>query len=168
MTDLLTLNCLVWGQDHNDMFQVTIARTQSIADLKERIKERKSPAFGHLPTDTLVLCILKKNVQLPTRFEGESVSSLVEELGDIFSPEYIHVVVQPPSPPGERHKRVTSMLAYCIPLSSLGHAIRTYYTTAELLGSRRPVRSHLSCRDPGERVGGVSQGCHQRENEAHI
>ena len=149
MTDLLTLNCLVWGQDHKHIFQVKIARTQSIADLKEQIKEKESPGFDHVSSNTLILSILN-DVQSVTPFGGESLSSLVEELGDLFSPQYIHVVVQPPSPPGERHKRVTSMLAYCIPLSSLGHAIRTYYTTAELLGSRRPVRSHLSCHDRSE------------------
>ena len=167
MTDLLTLNGLVWGQDHNDMLQVSIARTQSIADLKEQIKEKESPGFDHISSNTLILSIFN-DVQSVTPFGGESLSSLVEGLRDIFSPQYIHVVVQPPSPPGERHKRVTSTLAYCIPLSPLGHAIRTYYTTAELLGSRRPVRSHLSCHDRSEQVGGVSQGCHQRENEAHI
>ena len=50
---------VVWSlairQNRSYIFQVTLGRTKSIADLKEGIREKKKPAFDHVPADTLVL-----------------------------------------------------------------------------------------------------------------
>ena len=55
------------------------------------------------------------------------------------------------------HRHVTHFLPDCIPLSPLDIVIRTDDLRAELLGSRRPFRSHLSCRNCSEQVGGGPQ-----------
>jgi hypothetical protein len=111
MTRSLKLNCLVLGQDRSRVFQVTLNRTKSIADLKEGIKKKKKAVFDHVAADTLVLWKvsvrvdneLERDVESLTLAEEESLSSPIEELGDVFSPErgYVHVVVQPPPLPGE-------------------------------------------------------------------
>lgn len=105
MTDLLKLNCLVLGQ-----FQVTLSQTQSIADLKERIREKKKQTLTHAPANSLVLSKVsvrvdnkfKRNVESLNLVEEESpgLSLPIEELGDIFSPERgcLHVLVRTPRP----------------------------------------------------------------------
>ena len=94
----LKLNCSVFGQDRSQIFQVTLERTQSIADLKQEIKEKKKPAFDHVPADNLVLWKAsvgvdsnKRNVESLTLLGEESLYSLVKELGDVFSPEREHL-----------------------------------------------------------------------------
>jgi hypothetical protein len=80
MTHPLKLNCLVLGYDRSHIFQVTVARTQSIADLKEGIRSRYSRSFLW-KVSVRVNRNLKRNVESPTFVEEESPSSSVEELG---------------------------------------------------------------------------------------
>ena len=106
MTQTLKLNCLVLGQDTSHIFHVELVRNKSIADLKEGIREKKKPAFDHIPADTLVLWQVslrvdknfKRDLESLTLTEKESLSSSLEELGDVLSPEHghVHIVVQPP------------------------------------------------------------------------
>ena len=67
-----------------------------------------------------------------------------------------------------KRNHVTSMLANCIPLSPLNHPIRTDYLGTELLCSRRPFRSDLSCQDCGERVDWVSRLPSKRKRSPHL
>jgi hypothetical protein len=109
MTHRLTLNCLVLGQDRDHIFQVTLARTKSIADLKDAIKEKQKPAFDHVPAVTLVL--RKVSIPVDSNLEGnvqsvtlvKPLSLPLEELKKCFTPKrgHLHVVVQPPPAPGE-------------------------------------------------------------------
>ena len=111
MTRSLRLNCLVLGQDRNHIFEVSLSRTRPLAALKVAIRGEKQPAFDHVPAHSLVLwkvsirvdSNLKTNVESLTLIEEESLSSPVEQLRNIFSPQdgHLHVVVQPPPPPGE-------------------------------------------------------------------
>ena len=102
MTQTLKLNCLVLGQDSSHIFHVELNRNQSIADLKEGIREKNKPEFDHVPAHTLVLWKVSvpvdNKLESLTLSEKESLSSPLEELGDVFSPEHghVHVVVQPP------------------------------------------------------------------------
>jgi len=58
---MLTLNCLVFGEDEERIFTVKINNTENVATLKEMIKEEKKVAFGSVDADTLDLW----NVSLP-------------------------------------------------------------------------------------------------------
>jgi hypothetical protein len=51
----LELNCLVLGADISSIFPVKIANTESVGTFKELIKDKKRPAFDHVPADTLKL-----------------------------------------------------------------------------------------------------------------
>ena len=92
MTRFLKLNCLVLGQDRNNIFEVSLGRTQSLAALKVAIRRENKPAFDHVPADSLVLWKVsirvdsnfKTNVESLTLVEEESLSSPVEEVQNIF------------------------------------------------------------------------------------
>jgi hypothetical protein len=55
MSRTLELNCLVQGDDSRRVFQLEIASTKTVSALKDPIKDKKKPAFDHVPADTLVL-----------------------------------------------------------------------------------------------------------------
>lgn len=113
MASPLTFNCLVRGQDQTHIFQVNLLPTQTIADLKEGIKEKKKPVFDHVPADAIVLwnAIISVDNELVTTIESlnllegdaRSLSLPIMQSHHFYfrSPEYIHVVVQPPPLPGE-------------------------------------------------------------------
>lgn len=52
---MLALNCLVSSDDPDHMFTIEIANTKNVSALKDAIKEKRQPAFDHIPADTLVL-----------------------------------------------------------------------------------------------------------------
>ena len=52
---LLEINCLVHGEPRSHIFPVQIAATKTVGALKDTVKEKKQPAFDHVPADTLVL-----------------------------------------------------------------------------------------------------------------
>jgi hypothetical protein len=45
----------VQGDDHNETFQIGIAGTNTVGDLKKAIKKEKEPAFDQVAADTLKL-----------------------------------------------------------------------------------------------------------------
>ncbi len=104
MAHPLKLNCLVLGH-RNNVFQITLAPSQRIAELEAGIKEKKKPAFDQVPASDLVLWEvsvrlddkLKQNLESLTFVKEKRLFPPFKELGDIFSPEdgYLHVVVQP-------------------------------------------------------------------------
>jgi len=58
---MLTLNCLVFGEDEGRIFPVEIRNDKSVGSLKQAIKENKKAAFGSVDADTLDLW----NVSIP-------------------------------------------------------------------------------------------------------
>jgi hypothetical protein len=102
---LLEINCLVLGETHNHIFPVKIAGTESVGALKDAIKEKKRPAFDHVPADTLVLW----KVSLPfddsleeivKNFDGGEPLSPVDKLSNVLSnvdETDLHIVVKGPS-----------------------------------------------------------------------
>jgi len=112
----LELNCLVLGADISSIFPVKIANTESVGTFKELIKDKKRPAFDHVPADTLKLF----KVSFPVdddldatlkRFRPEHdpqngvhhLSVPVKRLRGVFGDpidEHLHVIVLPP-PAGE-------------------------------------------------------------------
>ena len=47
-TQLLSLNCLVLGDEPEKMFTVKILKTENATVLKDRIKEKKAPHLNHI------------------------------------------------------------------------------------------------------------------------
>jgi Crinkler effector protein N-terminal domain len=68
---LLELNHLVLGEDHSHVFPVTILASKTVGALKKAIKNKKKPAFDHIPADALILW----SVSIPAE----------ETLGEILS-----------------------------------------------------------------------------------
>ena len=105
MTHQFQLNCSVFGHDNDDVFQVTLDGTQSIADLKEAIKQKVKPTFGDIPAGALTLWKVdskhKKGDETLTRFDEKFLSFPMKELENIFPRECLHVFVGLPAVPGE-------------------------------------------------------------------
>ena len=55
MPNILELNCLVSGDNRGRIFTIEIGDNKNVSTLKDVIKEKKHPAFDHVPADTLVL-----------------------------------------------------------------------------------------------------------------
>jgi hypothetical protein len=51
----LKLNCLVLGDDPSHVFTIEIVDSKNVSALKELIKDKKKPAFDHVPADSLNL-----------------------------------------------------------------------------------------------------------------
>ncbi|KAH9046591.1 hypothetical protein EDB84DRAFT_1264903 [Lactarius hengduanensis] len=51
----LELNCLVLGEDRNNIFTVKIPSTKSVSILKDAIKDKMRPTFDHIAAKTLTL-----------------------------------------------------------------------------------------------------------------
>ena len=102
-----TLNCLVLGDDASRVFPVEIANSKTVGDLRDAIKDKKRPAFDHVPADTLVLWkvsilvnrSLTQNLSNRT-FADESPLLPVDELSEVFSDSparrHLHIVVSAP------------------------------------------------------------------------
>ena len=67
MSDVLGLNCLVFGESRNSVFPVKIPSTETVGTLKEAIKDKKRPLFDSVPADTLILwkvsVLFEKNLE---------------------------------------------------------------------------------------------------------
>lgn len=97
------LNCLVLGESSNHIFPVKIAATESVGSLREAIKEKKHPAFDHIPADTLNLWKVSEvtlNLEKPLQKDNFSVKeslSPLEKLSKVFSNTLaegrLHIVV---------------------------------------------------------------------------
>jgi hypothetical protein len=96
---------LVLGEPRAHIFPVKISPTETIGFLKDAIKEKKQPAFDHVPADTLVLW----QVSIPVddnledslgNLVDDTALSPVEALSEVFpaSPirKHLHIVVKPP------------------------------------------------------------------------
>ena len=55
MSGQLYLNCWVFGEKADRVFPVEIIDTKNVGHLKDAIKEKKKPAFDHIPADVLDL-----------------------------------------------------------------------------------------------------------------
>jgi hypothetical protein len=55
MSTTINLNCWTHGEDLGHIFPVEIAATKTVGALKNAIKEKKRPAFDHVPAYTLKL-----------------------------------------------------------------------------------------------------------------
>jgi hypothetical protein len=106
MPSTLELNCLVSGDDPSHIFTIEIADARNVSALKDAIKEKKKPAFDHIPADTLILWkssfpvdeSLQENLR---KFVGEKPLSPVNKLSKVFSnvhDTHLHIVVG--CPPG--------------------------------------------------------------------
>jgi hypothetical protein len=113
MSHTLELNCLVLGDDPSRVFTIEIGGTKKVSALKELIKDKKKPAFDHVPADTLDIF----KVSLPVdhgldakvkRFRPEDerdhlLSNTVKRLKGVFGnpvDDHLHVIVLRP-PAGE-------------------------------------------------------------------
>ena len=111
----LRLFCYVKDDDSNDIFEVKIGNDQSVAALKDAIKEKKKPDFDHIPADSLD--IFKVSIDADERLGAtlhvlqlkddpkngiRHLSLSNERLGTIFNDineRHIHVIVKlPPQP----------------------------------------------------------------------
>ncbi|KAH9969418.1 hypothetical protein BGW80DRAFT_1334817, partial [Lactifluus volemus] len=61
MSNMLEINCLVFGDDHDHIFTIEIADTENIGALKDAIKEEKRNTFQNVDANTLIL----RKVSLP-------------------------------------------------------------------------------------------------------
>ena len=98
------------GDDASHIFPVEIVNSKTVGALREVIKEKKRPAFDHIPADTLILwkVSIAVNGNLAENLNPDIINDnpllLVDLLSDIFSntpaPRQLHIVVQAP-PAGE-------------------------------------------------------------------
>jgi hypothetical protein len=74
---LLEINCLVLGESRSHIFTIVIADAKNVSALKDAIKEKKQPAFDHVPADTLVLW--KVSFPVDESLDGNLTNFLDEE-----------------------------------------------------------------------------------------
>jgi hypothetical protein len=104
---MLRLFCYVRGDHYTQAFEVKIGKEESVAALKENIKEKAGQTFRDIDDKSLVLWKasvtynknLKENVELLDLDYDKSLEPL-DSLSDIFSSELekksIHVVIDRP------------------------------------------------------------------------
>ena len=92
MSSTLNLNCLVLGDDASHTFPIKIAKSNTVGDLRKLIKDENTPAFDHVPANTLVLwkvsILVNRSLtqNLSNRTFGDESSLLpVDELSEVFS-----------------------------------------------------------------------------------
>jgi len=117
MSEDLELNCWIFGQEAESVFPVSVSANDKVNVLKDRIKEKNSPAFDSVPTH--LFKIWKVNVAIPV--DDDNLSDIVKDneviskgrsmrsttrLSTLFptSPadENLHIVIQVPDYPGKR------------------------------------------------------------------
>ena len=97
----ITIFCLVYGDSHEQPFQVKIDREETISALKNIIKEEKKPEFDHLSANRLWLWKWNKSTD-KVRVEDLDLSDLLDSrttIGDVFendSPQTgrTHIIVK--------------------------------------------------------------------------
>jgi hypothetical protein len=104
---LIDLNCWVTGEPPERVFSVKIEATEKVLALKEAIKEKKKPAYDHIPPDTLDIWNVSVSdvhtlIEQPSNvnFADDPPLPAMERLSNIFSgvPEegHLHIVVKSP------------------------------------------------------------------------
>ncbi|KAG0012100.1 hypothetical protein BGZ82_002729 [Podila clonocystis] len=122
MTDnRLSLFCLCDGESTSNAFSVKVATTDTIDDLKEAIKVKKTPKFDDIATDELTLWRVSVPVIAAEKHDAVALHALdskeellpTDELSDVFTEtppkKTIHIIVQRP-PQGDLHtdiKKIT-------------------------------------------------------------
>ncbi|KAF9084098.1 hypothetical protein BGX29_002746, partial [Mortierella sp. GBA35] len=119
--NLLNIFCLVDGEGTSNAFPVKIASTDTVDDLKEHIKTKKSPEFADIAPDKLTLwrVLIPEDdeddeipILLDTRPEKKKLKAtnkLSKVFGTSVPEDTIHIIVQRP-PQGDLHvniKRIT-------------------------------------------------------------
>ena len=109
---IFTVLCYVRGDEYKQVFNVKVGEDESVATLKDAIKEKKSQGFRNVDADSLVLWNvsvpsnrhLKEEVEKLNLADDESLSP-TDVLSDVFSAgverKIVCVVVERPLP-GER------------------------------------------------------------------
>ncbi|KAI6032322.1 hypothetical protein PISMIDRAFT_121531, partial [Pisolithus microcarpus 441] len=112
MSDELSLNCLIWGDEVHRSFNVKLSRTEIVDALKDAIKEKKKPYFDNVPADHLEIFRTSQRVaSWPLDDEKGLIQALANDshgrlsgrgaLSAIFNrplvPHGIHILVKPPS-----------------------------------------------------------------------
>jgi hypothetical protein len=104
------LNCWVIGESQNNIISVEIRTSETIAILKDRIKEKKKPRFDSFAADELVLFKIVvptsqfdkilKNAASPNDVpDAEKLGNTTIKISGCFDDpptEYIHIMVQRP------------------------------------------------------------------------
>ncbi|KAG0065493.1 hypothetical protein BGZ89_008264, partial [Linnemannia elongata] len=113
----LTLFCLADGEGTSNAFSIKIASTDTVDDLKEHIKTKKSPEFDDIAADKLTLWrvsiqVVSANKHKPILLnEIDSPTELdpTDDLSDVFEEtppkKTIHVILQRPPPATISSKR---------------------------------------------------------------
>ncbi|KAG2064398.1 hypothetical protein BDR04DRAFT_1061843 [Suillus decipiens] len=92
---MYTLNCLFLGEDSNDIFYVDVEQTQTVAVLKELIKDKR-PDFDHVAANRLKLW----KVDLPVdKTIKDNLGSLTLDPNELLSPVDEIVEIFPNAPP---------------------------------------------------------------------
>ena len=104
---MLKLFCYVRGDDYSNTFIVNIDEDDTVADLKDAIKEKKKPKFDDIPADSCSLW--KASVQYNKNLEKDvEALGLVDDdllhpfdtLSDIFSSDLekkcVHIIIKRP------------------------------------------------------------------------
>jgi len=102
---------LVLGDDLSHIFTIEIPDIKTVGTLKDRVKDKKKPAFDHIPADNLALwkvsCPVNRSLNGilgKLEFVDEESLSPVDGLLEVFpkSPvrKHLHIVVKAP-PTGE-------------------------------------------------------------------
>ena len=125
----LCLNCWVLGEKADRVFTVEIADTKNVSALKDAIKEKKRPAFDHIPADVLDLWQVRVHcfdasmstpelwqVDVPVddsalrnvSLDGDNPLLSVKRLSGLFgeldpTEERVHIVIQCPPKGVFRH-----------------------------------------------------------------
>ena len=104
---MLKLFCYVCGDDYSNTFVVNIDEDDTVADLKDAIKEKKRPKFDDIPAGSLFLWKasvlinrdLKESVEALNVVDDDSLYSY-EILSDIFSSglekRCVHIIINRP------------------------------------------------------------------------
>jgi Crinkler effector protein N-terminal domain len=109
MNNSLTLICLVHGDDPTQhVFEVKVIKTDTIASLKDLIKNKKTPEFDDISSDKLILW----KVNIPHDDLGTlDLSRGIKTIGEKLSPfhkvskvflsgildEHLHIIIERPS-----------------------------------------------------------------------
>ncbi|KAK2461366.1 hypothetical protein APHAL10511_006590 [Amanita phalloides] len=106
-TQLLSLNCIILGDDPKEGFTVKIPKTDNVSALKDLIKEKKKPRFDNVETSKLIL----SQVSLPldddleeslknVNFTPLDFFQLLSQVFPHVEKDHLHIVVQAPTNEG--------------------------------------------------------------------
>jgi hypothetical protein len=102
-TQLLSLNCLIHGDDLKKVFTLKIPKTENVSILKDRIKEKNSSSFGNVDSKNIDLW----NVSIPMDdVTDERLKNINEPLkpllplSDVFprvEESHLHILIRAPT-----------------------------------------------------------------------